>query len=101
MELTSIIRNFYEGLTCRVVYGNQLTDVFLLNTGMRQGYLLSPLLFLLVIDWVIKTFKAQKQNDKQWTQLDHLDFAEDLALLWHNQKQMQEKTSTVVETKRR
>jgi hypothetical protein len=54
-KLTSIIRNTYEGLTCQVVHGNQLTDTFLVKTGVRQGYLLSPFLFLLAIDWVMKT----------------------------------------------
>jgi hypothetical protein len=57
-------------------------------------------LFLLAIDWVMKTSRAQKQNGIQWTlrtKLDDLDFAGDLALLSHNQQQMQEKTSTVAE----
>jgi glycosyltransferase A (GT-A) superfamily protein (DUF2064 family) len=44
---------------------------------------MSPFLFLLAIDWVIKTYTAQKQNGIQWTlwtQLDDLDFADDLDL---------------------
>ena len=60
--------------------------------------MLSPFLFLLAIDWVMKTSTAQKRNGIQWslwTQLDDLDFADDFALLSHTQHQMQEKTSTV------
>ena len=55
--------------------------------------LMSPFLFLLAIDWVMKTYTAQKQNGIQWTlwtQLDYLDFADDLDLFYHNQQQMQE-----------
>jgi hypothetical protein len=95
---TSIIRNSYEGFTCRVVHGNQLTDAFLDKTGVRQGCLLSPFLFLVAIDWVMKTPTAQRQNGIQWalgTQLDDLDFADTLTLLSHNQQQMQKKTGTV------
>ena len=63
---------------------------------MRQGCLLSPFLFILVIDWVMKTATKEKQNGIQWTmltQLDDLDFADDLALLSHSHRQMQDKTT--------
>ena len=63
---------------------------------MRQGCLLSPFLFLLVIDWIMKTTTSGRNNGIQWTlltQLDDLDFADDLALLSHNHNQMQNKTT--------
>ena len=50
---------------------------------------------LLAIDWVLKISTAQRGNGIQWTpwtQVDDLDFADDLALLSHTQRQMQ-KTS--------
>jgi hypothetical protein len=47
-------RNQYEEMTCRVVHGEQLIRSFNVLTGVRQGCLLSPFLFLLVIDWLIK-----------------------------------------------
>ena len=99
-KITTIIKNTYEGLTCRVVHRNQLTDAFYVRTGVRQGCLLSPFLFLLAIDWIMKTSTTQKHNGIQWTpwtQLHDLDFADDIALLSHNQQQMQEKTSDVAE----
>ncbi|KAJ8359589.1 hypothetical protein SKAU_G00161140 [Synaphobranchus kaupii] len=60
----------------------------------KEGYLIK----LPKKDWVTKTSTAQKRNGIQWTlwtQLDDLDFADDLALLSHTQQQMQEKTNTV------
>ena len=57
-------------------------------------------LFLLVIDWIMKTTTTGRNNGIQWTlwtQLDDLDFADDLALLSHNHSQMQDKT-TLLET---
>ncbi|KAK3759533.1 hypothetical protein RRG08_045818 [Elysia crispata] len=103
-KITNIIRNSYEGMTCRVIHGNQVTDAFQVKTGVRQGCLLSPFLFLLTIDWVMETSTEQKKNGIQWTlweQLEDLDFADDLALLSHSQQQMQEKTSIVAENSRR
>ena len=44
-EMTDMIRNLYDGLTCRVVHGNQLTDAFPVRTGVRQGCLLSPFFY--------------------------------------------------------
>ena len=35
-KITKIIKNTYEGLTCRVVHKNQLTDAFHVRTGVRQ-----------------------------------------------------------------
>ena len=63
---------------------------------MKQGCLLSPFLFILVIDWVMKTATKEKRNGIQWTmltQLDDQDFADDLAFLSHSHKQMQDKTT--------
>ena len=97
-KLTNIIRNTYEGLTCRVIHEGQLTDAFYVRTGVRQGCLLSPFLFLLAMDWVMRRSTAGRGNGIQWTmwtQLNDLDFADDLALLSHTQQQMQEKTSTI------
>ena len=59
--------------------------------AVRHGCLLSPFLFLLVIDWIMKTTTTGRNNGIQWTlwtQLDDLDFADDLALLSHNQTQI-------------
>lgn len=99
-KLTNIIRNPFEGLTYRVVHEGQMTDAFQVKTGMRQRCLLSSFLFLLAIDWVMATSTAQKRNGIQWsfrTQLDDLNFTDDLTLLSFSQQQMQKKTSTVAE----
>lgn len=96
IKLTSLIKNSYEGMTCRVAHGSHFTKSFAVRTGVRQGCLLSPFLFLLAIDWILKKTTAGKRNGIQWTlgnQLNDLDFADDIALLSHNRQQMQEKTS--------
>ena len=88
-----MIKNSYEGTGCRVIRGGQVTKHFEVKTGFRQGFLLSPFLFLLVIDWIMKTYTKQRRNRIQWTlnmELEDLGFADYLALLSHSHQQMQE-----------
>ncbi|VDP51154.1 unnamed protein product [Schistosoma curassoni] len=97
-KIVNIIRNSYDGLQCKVVHGGQLTDAFQVRTGVRQDCLLSPFLFLLVFDWIMKTSTSEGKHGIQWTaqnQLDDLDFADDLALLSHTHELMQIKTASV------
>ncbi|VDO91768.1 unnamed protein product [Schistosoma margrebowiei] len=54
-KIVNIIRNSYDRLQCKVVHGGQLTDAFQVRTGVRQGCLLFPFFFLLVVDWIVKT----------------------------------------------
>ena len=80
----SLIKSNYEGMTCRVIDEGQFSRQFRVQTGVRQDCLLSPFHFLLVIDWIMKMTTKQRRNGSQWTlwsQLDDLDFVDDLALL--------------------
>ena len=87
MKLVNMIKNSYEGMSCRVIHDGQLTKNFEIRT---------PFLFILAIDWIMKTETKGKRNGIQWkilTQLDDLDFADDLALMSHSHRQMQDKTT--------
>ncbi|VDP45148.1 unnamed protein product [Schistosoma margrebowiei] len=97
-KIVNIIRNSHDGLQCKVVHGGQLTDAFQVRTGVKQGCLPSPFLFLLVVDWIMRTSTSEGKHGIQWTaqnQLYDLDFADDLALLSHTHEQMQIKTASV------
>ncbi|GFR70251.1 retrovirus-related Pol polyprotein from type-1 retrotransposable element R2, partial [Elysia marginata] len=97
-KIVSLVRKMYDGTCCRIVHDGQLTDRFNIRTGVRQGCLLSPFLFILAIDWLIGETTTGVKNGMQWTlwtQLEDLDFADDLALLSHSQTQMQAKTTAL------
>jgi hypothetical protein len=58
----------------------------------------SPFLFLLAVDWIMRTTTEGGRNGAQWSltiQLEDLDFADELALLSHSQAYMPEKTATL------
>ncbi|VDP22818.1 unnamed protein product [Schistosoma margrebowiei] len=88
-KIFNTIQNSYDVLNRKIVHRGQLTKSFEVKTGVRQGCLLSPFLFILVIDWIMKTSTSEGKYGIQWTsrmQLDDLDFADDLALLSQTQQ---------------
>ena len=62
----------------------------------REDRCMSAMLFNLTIDWVMRQTTADQARGIRWTlltQLEDLDFADDLALMSHTHQHMQEKTS--------
>ena len=49
-KLVNVIRSLYKNFECRVVHNNQLTDPFKVETGVKQGCILLPLLFSMAND---------------------------------------------------
>jgi hypothetical protein len=66
----------------------------LILSGVRQGCLLSPLLFIVVMDKVMRAVTAGNVRGVTWklTQtLEDLDYADDICLLSHKFEHMQDK----------
>ena len=85
-KIVNLVRSLYVGTNCQVSHDGQLSEPFQINTGVRQGCLLSPFLFTLAVDWILKESTKGKKCGVQWTpwiQLEDLDFADDLALMSH------------------
>ena len=101
-KFVTLIKNMYEGFTGHVIFNGQVSEGFQIGTGVRQGCLLSPLLFLIAIDWTMKRSTEHHCTGIQWnlfSQLEDLDFADDLALLSETHKHMQQKTERLQEKK--
>ena len=82
--IVTIIQNLYKGSRSCVKLNGVCGDWFEVVTGVRQGCILSPLLFTIVIDWVMK---------KSLT--NFLDYADDIALIETSQMGMQLMTEEV------
>lgn len=84
-----------------MIDNNQLTEPFAVNTGVKQGCILSPVLFSLAIDWIMKNIKKGKRQGLQWTLtsiLEDLDYADDLGLLSSRHQDIQQKTELLSAT---
>ena len=49
----NVIKNSYDGFKCRVKSEGVIGDTFDVRAGVRQGDVLSPFLFGLVINYVL------------------------------------------------
>ena len=96
-KIVTVIRVLYEGFSTQVIHNGQKTQPLNMRTGVRQGCLLSPLLFLVALDWVTRTAFDRKRGI-QWTlrtSLEDLYFADDLALLSHRIQDLRDKTGVL------
>ena len=90
------IQKTYEKCTCRDIHNGLLSELIEMLTGVRQGCLLSPFLFLLVIDWIMRKTTEKHRGGIQWTltpPLEDVEFADKIALLSHNHQGMQSKVT--------
>ena len=70
-KLITLIKETYDHSTCRVVHCRFLSELIDMLTGVQQGWVLAPMLFLLVIhvDWRMKSTLAGQRLGTciQWT----------------------------------
>ncbi|KAJ8397554.1 hypothetical protein AAFF_G00438300 [Aldrovandia affinis] len=98
-KYVNIFRALYHNSTCLVRTSSGTTNDFDIVTSVRQGCILSPLLFLIVINFVMRKTLAGTNYGIKWGQdrLTDLDFADDLALFSHTHHALQEMTSNLHE----
>ena len=95
-KIVTLIKCFYTDFECAVLLNNKTTEWFAVKSGVRQGCIISPILFLVVIDWVMRKTTSDQRRGITWSMfstLEDLDFADDIALLSSKQDHMQEKTN--------
>ena len=92
------MRNMNEGCECCVRTSQGQTDFFTVDSGVRQGDSLSPLLFNIVLDYVMKKTEAAG-NGINWNagrKLRDLDYADDICLLSSDIGDMRQMTEALV-----
>ena len=102
-KIVNLTRKMYGRTVSKVIHEGQLSESFEVKIGVRQDFLLSPFLFILAVDWLMRETTAGRRTGVQWTprrQLEDLDFADDIALLSHTCDQMQQKTTELENTAR-
>ena len=84
------IRDIYDNVKSSVLVPDRRTSWFDLNIGLRQGCVLSPLLFLIFINDLIKELKNTTIGVEMGAGvLNNLVFADDVVLLANNKGELQ------------
>lgn len=97
-KLLNIIKSLYRDTRCQVIHRGKPGRQFRVETGVKQGCILSPLLFIIVLDWVMRKANV-KARGIQWNMTDRLediDFADDICALTHRFQDMDEKLKLLI-----
>ena len=98
-EIIQIIKILYDGFKCKISHEGKLSDFMKVRNGVRQGCILSPTLFLLILDRVMKRVKGLRRGI-QWSmkeRLEDLDYVDDICLLAPRFCDMEEKLKRLKE----
>ena len=77
---------------------NQHTEWFKITTGVRQGDVLSPILFNLVVDWIMKKIDANVHGGVTWTNnttIRDVEYADDVCLVSQTMEHMSAMTDSL------
>lgn len=92
-KVVRLLQAIYRSYSCKVTHDGLISEDISVHAGVRQGCLLSPLLFLIALDGVMRSVCARRRGI-EWgisNVLEDLDYADDLCLLSHTLADMQSK----------
>ena len=82
-QLTCLLRNLYAGQKATVRTGHRTTDWFQIGKGARQGCILSPCLFNLYAEYIMRNpglDEAQAEIKISGRNINNLRYADDTTL---------------------
>ena len=88
-HLTCLLRNLYAGATVRTGHGT--TDWFQTGKGVRQGCILSPCLFNLYAEYIIRNAgldESQAGIKIAGRNINHLRYADDTTLMVESEEEL-------------
>ena len=83
-RFVKVVTDLHDGTHCKVMVDGSLSDAFEVKSGVIQGGILSPLLFVMVIDYVMKRVVRETDEGIVWREgrkLVDLDYADDIVLI--------------------
>jgi len=84
-RLSTLFKMFHDNnFKCSIIPEDTITEAFPVKSGVHQGWILSPILFLVTIERVMRQEISLCSRGIQWTILSHLhdlDFADDITIL--------------------
>jgi len=65
-KIIDMVKALYADFECTVVDGHDTREWFKIKTGVKQGCNMSGLLFLLVVDWVMRNTLQEGNTRIRW-----------------------------------
>ena len=90
-HMTCLLTNLYAGQEATVRTGHGTTDWFQIGKGVHQGCILSPWLFNLYAEYIMRNAgldEAQTGMKIAGRNIDNLDFADDTTLMAERKKEL-------------
>ena len=90
-DLTCLLRNLYAGQEATVRTGHGTTDWFQIGKGERQGYMLSPCLFNLYVEYIMRNAgleEAQAGIKTAGRKISNLRYADDTTLMAESEEEL-------------
>ena len=110
-ELVTAISIMYEDTTAKVITPDGETETFNILAGVFQGDTLAPYIFVIVIDYVMRTalpgredklgFQLRIIKSRRVPPITDMDFADDIALVSEGIKEAQEMLTRVEKSAKR
>ena len=86
-----LLRNLYAGQEATVRTGNETTDWFQIGNGVRQGWILSPCLFNLYAEYIMRNAgldEAQAGIKMAGRNINNLRYADDTTLMAESEEEL-------------
>jgi hypothetical protein len=99
-KIIQIIKVLYDRFKCKISHEGKFSEFTKVRNGVRQRCILSPTLFLLILDRVMKRVKGLRKRRIQWSmkeRLEDLDYVDDNCLLAQRLCDMEEKLKRLKE----
>ena len=90
-HLICLLRNLYVGQEANVRIGHGTTDWMQIGKGVCQGYILSPCLFNLYAEYIMRNYgldEAQAGIKIAWRNINNLRYADDTSLMAENKEEL-------------
>ena len=90
-HLTCLLRNLYAGEEAPVITGHETTDWFQIRKGVRQGCILSPCLFNLYAEYIMRNSgleEAQAGIKITGRNINNLRYADDTTLMAESEEEL-------------
>ena len=102
-HLTCLLRNLYAGQEATVRTGHGTTDWFQIEKGECQGWILSPFLFNLQAEYIMRNAglgEAQAEIKITWRNIYNLRYAGDTTLMAESKEELKSLLMTVKESEK-